>query len=74
MPVAANMCMPLALETALRTLSESCQLTSWDIRGKGKMTTLIVRFNEDTGAIEDQHEPVRSVKPVLNWANVCSRI
>ena len=53
--------MPLALETVLRTLSESCQLTSWDIRGKGKMTTLIVRFNEDTGAIEDQHEPVRSV-------------
>ena len=53
--------MPLALEMVLRTLSESCQLTSWDIRGKGKMTTLIVRFNEDTGAIEDQHEPVRSV-------------
>ena len=60
-PFASNMCMPLALETVLRTLSESCQLTSWDIRGKGKMTTLIVRFNEDTGAIEDQHEPVRSV-------------
>ena len=60
-PVASNTCMPLALETALRTLSESCQLISWDIRGKGKMTTLIVRFNEDTGAIEDQHEPVRSV-------------
>ena len=53
--------MPLALEMVLRTLSESCQLTSWDIRGKGKMTTLIVRFNEDTGAIEDQHELVRSV-------------
>ena len=53
--------MPLALETVLRTLSESCQLISWDIRGKGKMTTLIVRFNEDTGAIEAQHEPVRSV-------------
>ena len=68
------MCIPLALETVLRTLSENCQLTSWDIRGMGKMTTLFVRFNEDTGAIEDQHEPVRSVKPVLNWANVCSRI
>ena len=53
--------MPLALETALRTLSESCQLTSWDIRLKGKMTTLTVRFNEDTGPIEDQHEQVRSV-------------
>ena len=53
--------MPLALETVLRMLSESCQLSSWDIRGKGKMTTLIARFNEDTGAIEDQHEPVRSV-------------
>ena len=25
------------------------------------MTTLTVRFNEDTGAIEDQHEPLRSV-------------
>ena len=53
--------MPLALETVLRTLSESCQLTSWDIRGKGKMTTLIVSFSEDTGAIKAQHEPVRSV-------------
>ena len=25
------------------------------------MITLVVRFNEDSGAIEDQHEPVRSV-------------
>ena len=25
------------------------------------MTTLIVRFNEDTGTTEDQHEPVRNV-------------
>ena len=55
------MCMMLALKTVLRTLGENCQLTSWDISGKGKTTTLIVRFNEDTGAIEDQHEPVRSV-------------
>ena len=53
--------MPLALATVLRTLSENCQLTSWDIRGKGKMTTFILRFNENTGATEDQHEPVRSV-------------
>ena len=30
-------------------------------RDKGKTTTLIVRFNKDTGAIEDQHELVRSV-------------
>ena len=60
-PVSSNMCMPLALETVLRTLSENCQFTSWDIRGKGKMTTPTVRFIEDTGAIEDQHELVRSV-------------
>ena len=55
------MSIPLALETVLQTLSEKCQLTSWNIRGKGKLTTLIVRFNEDTGAISDQHEPVSCV-------------
>ena len=52
---------PLVLETVLRTLREKCQRTSWDIRGKGKFTTLIVRFNADTGAISDQHEPVSCV-------------
>ena len=52
------MSIPLALETVLQILSEKCQLTSWDIRGKEKLTTLIVRFNEDTGAISNQHEPV----------------
>ena len=29
------------------------------------MTTLIVRFNEDTGAIEEHHEPVREVLHVI---------
>ena len=52
---------PLALEMVLWTLSEKCQLTSWDIRGKGKFTTLIVRFSKDTGAISDQHEPVTCI-------------
>ena len=55
------MSVPLALETVFRTLSEKCQLTSWDIRDKRNFTTLIVRFNEDIGAISDQHEPVSFV-------------
>ena len=46
----------------LPTLSEKCQLTSWDIRGEGKSTTLTVRFIEDTDTnISEQYELVSCV-------------
>ena len=59
--ITSRMSIPLAFETVLPTLSEKCQLTPWDVRGKGTFTTLSVRFNEDTGVISDYQEPVSCV-------------
>ena len=69
-----KMSIPLALETMLPTLSEKCQLTSWDIRGEGKSTTLTVRFNEDTGVISDQYEPVNCVNVIQRSRQVNSGV
>ena len=52
--------LPVALDSALRSLSPQCQLSSWDVRGKGKFTTVVIRFNADT-AMSGEQPPARAV-------------
>ena len=54
-------CLPFALQSVLETLITKCHLTSWDVHGKGKTTTLVLRWDSDnTAAIArpDQSESV----------------
>ena len=51
--------LPVALDSALQSLSAQCQLSSWDVRGKGKFTTVIIRFNADT-AMSVERPPARA--------------
>ena len=43
-------CLLFALQSVLETLITKCHLTSWDIHGKGKTTTLILRWDSDNTA------------------------
>ena len=52
--------LPVALDSALQSLSAQCQLSSWDVRGKGKFTTVVIRFNADT-AMSGEQPPARAV-------------
>ena len=52
--------LPVALDSALQSLSAQCQLSSWDVRGKGKFTTVVIRFNADT-AMSAEQPPARAV-------------
>ena len=52
--------LPVPLDSALQSLSEQCQLLSWDVRGKGKFTTVVIRFNADT-AMSGEQPPARAV-------------
>ena len=52
--------LPAALDSALQSLSAQCQLSSWDVRGKGKFTTVVIRFNADT-AMSGEQPPARAV-------------
>ena len=51
---------PVALDSALQSLSAQCQLSSWDVRGKGKFTTAVIRFSADT-AMSGEQPPARAV-------------
>ena len=51
---------PVALHSALQSLSAQCHLSSWDVRGKGKFTTVVIRFNADTTMSVEQ-PPARAV-------------
>ena len=56
-----NGCLPFALQSVLETLITKCHLTSWDIHGKGKTTTLVLRWDSDNMAAiarPDQSESV----------------
>ena len=54
-------CLPFALQSVLETLITKCHLTSWDVHGKGKTTTLVLRWDSDNMAAiarPDQSESV----------------
>ena len=54
-------CLPFALQSVLETLITKGHLTSWDVHGKEKQQTLVVRWDSDnTAAIArpDQSESV----------------
>ena len=56
-----NGCLPFALQSVLETLITKCHLTSWDVHGKGKTTTLVLRWDSDNMAAiarPDQSESV----------------
>ena len=46
--------MAIVLESVFKTLSTNCQLTSWDIQGEGKTTTLVLRWDSGSEAAIDQ--------------------
>ena len=52
--------LPVALDSARQSLSAQCQLSSWDVRRKGKFTTVVIRFNADT-AMSGEQPPARAV-------------
>ena len=52
--------LPVALDKALQSLSAQCQFSSWDVRGKGNLTAVVVRFNADT-AMSGEQPPSRAV-------------
>ena len=52
--------LPVALKSAQQSLSAQCQLSSWDVRGKGNFTTVVVRFTADTTTSVEQ-PPAREV-------------
>ena len=39
-----------------KTLSTNCQLTSWDAHGKGKTSTLVLRWDSSSEAAIDTHD------------------
>ena len=43
-------CLPFALQSLLETLITKGHLTSWDVHGKGKTTTLVLRWDSDNMA------------------------
>ena len=43
-------CLPFALQSVLETLITKCHLTSWDVHGKEKTTTLVLRWDSDNMA------------------------
>ena len=49
-----------ALESALQSLTAKCHLSSWDAGGKGKCSTVVIRFDADT-AISGEQPPARGV-------------
>ena len=54
-------CLPFALQSLLETLITKCHLTSWDVHGNGKTTTLVLRWDSDNMAAiarPDQSESV----------------
>ena len=54
-------CLPFALQSVLETLITKRHLTSWDVHGMGKTTTLILRWDSDNMAAiarPDQSESV----------------
>ena len=51
---------PVALDSALQSLSVQCQLSPCDLLGKGKFTTVVIRFNADI-AMSVERPPARAV-------------
>lgn len=50
--------LPVALESVLQTLAMKCSLSSWDVHGKGKTTTLVLRWDSDSASAIGKPEPV----------------
>ena len=54
-------CLPFVLQSVLEILTTECHLTSWDVHGKGKTTTLVIRWDSDNTAATARPHPSRSV-------------
>ena len=52
--------LPVALDSALQSLSAQCQLSSWDVRGQAKFTTVVIRFHTDT-TMSGEQPPARAI-------------
>ena len=69
-------CLPFALQSVLETLITKCHLTSWDVHGKGKTTTLVLRWDSDNMAATarpDQSESVSFARYRKKSPNELSR-
>ena len=54
-------CLPFALQSVLETLITKCHLTTWDVHGKGKTTTLVLRWDSDNMAAIAGPDQIESV-------------
>ena len=68
----ATVNLPVALKSALQIFSVWCQLSSWDVRGNGKFTTIVIRFNDDN-AMSVEQPPARAASYKRKWPSELKR-